>query len=249
MVVGMQGDKPQTELYPWYYHPLITSTANHPITKGLDRIQLEFPSSVDTIKTASDIRKTILLKSSQYSRIQLTPVRLNFAILHEQLDPSLFNKGPQGFAVMLEGSFQSLFQNRLSSEQMDVLHKAGLEFKASSDKSKVLVVSDGDIIKNLVSPNSGDPAPLGFNKYENTTFTGNRDFLLNSLEYMLDESGVLEARLKDVKLRLLDSVKARKESMRWQLLNILGPLFLVFLFGILYNVIRKRKYGRPVSQG
>ncbi|MEP6646971.1 MAG: gliding motility-associated ABC transporter substrate-binding protein GldG [Saprospiraceae bacterium] len=249
MVVGMQGDKPQTELYPWYYHPLITSTANHPITKGLDRIQLEFPSSVDTIKTASDIHKTILLKSSQYSRIQLTPVRLNFAILHEQLDPSLFNKGPQGFAVMLEGSFQSLFQNRLSSEQMDVLHKAGLEFKASSDKSKVLVVSDGDIIKNLVNPNSGDPAPLGFNKYENTTFTGNRDFLLNSLEYMLDESGVLEARLKDVKLRLLDSVKARKESMRWQLLNILGPLFLVFLFGILYNVIRKRKYGRPVSQG
>ncbi|MEO6130400.1 MAG: gliding motility-associated ABC transporter substrate-binding protein GldG [Saprospiraceae bacterium] len=249
MVVGMQGDKPQTELYPWYYHPLITSTSNHPITKGLDKIQLEFPSSIDTIQTASKIKKTILLKSSQYSRLQLTPVRLNFAILHEQLDPSLFNKGPQGFAIMLEGSFQSLFQNRLSSEQMDVLHTAGLEFKASSDRSKVLVVSDGDIIKNLVNPNTGDPAPLGFNKYENTTFTGNRDFLLNSLEYMLDESGVLEARLKDIKLRLLDSVKAREQGTRWQLINILGPLMLIFSIGILYQYIRKRKYGRVVNQG
>ncbi|MGB3079524.1 MAG: Gldg family protein, partial [Saprospiraceae bacterium] len=244
MVVGMQGDKVQTELYPWYYYPLITSTSDHPITKGLDRIQLEFPSSIDTIQTASHIKKTILLTSSKYSRLQLTPVRLNFAILHEQLDPTLFNKGPQGFAVMLEGSFQSMFQNRLSAEQMEVLHTAGLEFKGSTDKSKVMIVTDGDIIKNLVNPNSGEPAPLGYNKYENTTFTGNRDFLLNSLEYMLDESGVLEARLKDVKLRLLDSVKAREEGVRWQLINILGPLALIFILGMAYQFFRKRKFGK-----
>ncbi|HZV68178.1 MAG TPA: gliding motility-associated ABC transporter substrate-binding protein GldG [Saprospiraceae bacterium] len=247
MVVGMQGDKPQTELYPWYYHPLISSTADHPITKGIDRIQLEFPSSIDTIQTASNVKKTILLKSSPYSRIQLTPVRLNFSILHEQLDPSLFNKGPQGFSVMLEGSFQSLFQNRLSAEQLNVLNTAGLEFKASTDKAKVLIVTDGDIIKNLVNPNSGESAPLGYNKYENTTFTGNRDFLLNSLEYMLDQSGVLEARLKDVKLRLLDTVKARKESLQWQLINILGPLVLITIIGVAYQFFRRRKFGKLTS--
>jgi len=247
IVVGMQGDKVQTELFPWYYHPLISTTSDHPITKGLDRIQLEFPSSVDTIQTSSFVQKTILLKSSQYSRIQLTPVRLNFSILHEQLDPALFNKGPQGFAVMLEGSFQSLFQNRLSSAQMDVLHQAGLEFKASAEKSKVLVVTDGDIIKNLVNSSTGESAPLGYNKYENTTFTGNRDFLLNALEYMLDESGVLEARTKDIKLRLLNTVKAREEGVRWQLINILGPLVLIFILGIGYQFFRKRKFGKVVQ--
>ncbi len=243
MVVGMQGDKVQTELFPWYYHPLLSSMSDHPITKGLDRIQLEFPSSVDTIQTSSNVKKTILLKSSAHSRIQLTPVRLNFSILHEQLDPTLFNKGPQNFAVMLEGSFQSLYQNRLSSEQMDVLHTAGLEFKGSTDKAKVLVVTDGDIIKNLVSSTSGETAPLGYNKYENTTFTGNRDFLLNSIEYMLDESGVLEARTKDIKLRLLDAVKARAEGFQWQVINILGPLALILMIGIVYQYFRKRKFG------
>lgn len=244
MVVGMQGDKPQTELFPWYYHPLISSTSDHPITKGLDRIQLEFPGSIDTIQTATPIRKTILLSSSEYSRIQLTPVRLNFEILREEPDPKLFNKGPQPFAVMLEGPFQSMYQNRLSPEQLDVLKNAGLSYKASGDSAKVMVVTDGDIIKNLVNSSSGEIAPLGFNKYESTSFTGNRDFLLNAIEYMLDQSGVLEARSKDIKLRLLNAVKAREEGMKWQLINILGPLAMVLLIGILYQFLRKRKFAR-----
>jgi gliding-associated putative ABC transporter substrate-binding component GldG len=244
MVVGMQGDKVQTELFPWYYHPLISSTSDHPITKGLDRIQLEFPASVDTIQTATPIKKTILLKSSQYSRIQLTPVRLNFDILREEPDPKLFNKGPQNFAVMLEGTFESMYRNRLSEGQMDVLKRAGLSYKATGDSSKVLVVTDGDIIKNLVNSTSGEIAPLGFNKYENTSFTGNRDFLLNAIEYMLDESGVLEARSKDIKLRLLNAVKAKEEQTKWQVINILGPLGMIFLLGLLYQFLRKRKFSK-----
>ena len=244
MVVGMQGDKPQTELYPWYYHPLISSMSNHPITKGLDRIQLEFPGSIDTIQTATPIMKTILLTSSEYSRIQLTPVRLNFDILREQPDPKLFNKGPQPFAVMLEGPFQSLYRNRLSNEQMDVLKKAGLSYKESGDSAKILVVSDGDIIKNLINSTSGEIAPLGFNKYENTSFTGNRDFLLNAIEYMLDDTGVLEARSKDIKLRLLNAVKAEEEGVKWQLINILGPLAFILIFGMIYQFLRKRKFSK-----
>ena len=242
MVVGMQGDKPQTELFPWYYHPLISTTSDHPITKGLDRIQLEFPGSVDTIRTASPVMKTILLQSSQYSRLQLTPVRLSFDILREEPDPKLFNKGPQNFAVMLEGKFESLYKNQLSEGQMEVLKKAGLPYKPSGDSAKVLVVTDGDIIKNLVNSTSGEIAPLGFNKYENTSFTGNRDFLLNAVEYMLDESGVLEARSKDIKLRLLNAVKAKEEQTKWQLINILGPLGLIFLLGLIYQFLRKKKY-------
>lgn len=242
MVVGMQGDKVQTELFPWYYHPLISSMSDHPITKNLDRIQLEFPGNLDTIQTATPIKKTILLTSSAYSRIQMTPVRLNFDILQEAPDPKLFNKGPQAFAVMLEGQFQSLYQNRLSNEQLAVIEKTGQPFKASGDSSKVLIVTDGDIIKNLVNSTSGETAPLGFNKYENTTFTGNRDFLLNAIEYMLDESGVLEARSKDIKLRLLNTVKAQEEGMKWRLINILGPLVILGLVGWVYQYLRRRKF-------
>ena len=243
MVVGMQGERPQTELYPWFYHPLISSTSEHPVTKGLDRIQLEFPGSIDTIQTATNIRKTILMRSSKYSRIQLTPVRLNFNILREQPDPQLFNKGEQTLAVMLEGRFESIFQNRLSAQQLETLEAAGVSYKSSGEDARVLIVSDGDMIKNLVNPATEEIAPLGYNKYENTTFTGNRDFILNAIEYMLDESGVLEARSKDIRLRLLNTVKAREEAVKWQLINILIPLFIIFITGVIYYFIRKRKFG------
>ena len=244
MVVGMQGDKPQTELFPWYYHVLVSGTSNHPITKGLDRIQLEFPSTVDTIHTATQVRKTMLLESSQNARTQLTPVRLSFDILKEQPDLALFNKSHLGLALMLEGTFQSMFANRLSEKQLATLKEAGVEFKAEGDSAKVLIVTDGDIAKNLVNASTGEIAPLGFNKYENSTYTGNRDFLLNAVEYMLDDRGVLEARTKDIKLRLLNVAKAKEEGMKWQLINILGPLGLILVLGILYQYIRKRKYGR-----
>jgi hypothetical protein len=110
-----------------------------------------------------------------------------------------------------------------------------------------LVITDGDIIKNLFNATTGETAPLGYNKYENTTFTGNRDFLLNAIEYMLDESGVLEARSKDIKLRLLNSVKAKEEGLKWQVINIFGPLLIMFVLGILYQFLRKRKYSRPAA--
>jgi ABC-2 type transport system permease protein len=239
----MQGDKPQTELFPWYYHVLVSSTSNHPITKGLDRIQLEFPSSVDTIQTATKIRKTMLLESSTNSRTQLTPVRISFDILKEEPDLALFNKSHLGLAVMLEGTFQSMFANRLSEKQLATLKQAGVEYKAEGDSAKIMIVTDGDIIKNLVNAATGDIAPLGYNKYENSTYTGNRDFLLNSVEYMLDDRGVLEARTKDIKLRLLNVAKAKEEALKWQMINILGPLGLILLLGVVYQYIRKRKYG------
>ena len=176
--------------------------------------------------------------------MQLTPVRLNFDILREQPDPALFNKGPQNFAAMLEGTFESMFQNRLSSAQQEMLKKAGLTYKASGDNAKILVVTDGDIIKNLVNPTTRESAPLGYNKYENTTFTGNRDFILNALEYMVDATGVLEARSKDIKLRLLNTVKANAEAVRWQMINILGPLILIIVIAIVYQFQRRRKFGK-----
>lgn len=244
MVVGMQGDRPQTELFPWYYHPLISMTSDHPVTKGLDRIRLEFPGTVDTIQTATRVKKTVLLTTSPYSRIQLTPVRLSFDILREEPDPSLFNKGPQSVAVMLEGQFESMFKNRLTSEQMEVLERAGLTYTPEGDKGKVMVVADGDIIKNLVNFSTGETTPMGYDKFENMIFTGNRDFLLNAVEYMMDETGVLQARAKDIKLRLLDGVRAREERLKWQWINIGGPIGLIIILGVLYQYFRKRRFAK-----
>jgi ABC-2 type transport system permease protein len=139
-----------------------------------------------------------------------------------------------------------MFKNRLTENQLNVLQQAGVEFKAESDSAKVVIVTDGDIIKNLVNPSTGDIAPLGYNKYENSTYTGNRDFMLNAVEYMLDDVGVLEARSKDIKLRLLDVAKAKTEAVKWQLINILGPIALVVMIGLVYQFIRKRKFGVPV---
>jgi gliding-associated putative ABC transporter substrate-binding component GldG len=201
---------------------------------------------VDTIQTATKVQKTVLLQSSANSRIQLTPVRLSFNILREPPDPALFNKSHLPLAVMLEGKFESMFKNRLTETQLGVLQQAGVEFKPEGDSAKVVIVTDGDIIKNLVNPSTGDIAPLGYNKYENSTYTGNRDFMLNAVEYMLDDVGVLEARSKDIKLRLLDVTKAKTEAVKWQLINILGPIALVVMIGLVYQLIRKRKFGVPV---
>jgi hypothetical protein len=148
-------------------------------------------------------------------------------------------------AVMLEGAYESMFTNRLSEKQLGQLYsKPVLNSGHRVILRKMLIVTDGDIIKNLVNPNTGDIAPLGYNKYENSTYTGNRDFILNAVEYMLDDRGVLEARTKDIKLRLLNVAKAKQEALKWQLVNIGGPLGLIFLLGIVYQFIRKRKFGR-----
>lgn len=243
MVIGMQGDKPQTELFPWYYSPLAEGNPDFAISKGLDKIQFEFPARIDTLETSADIRKSLVLRSSPYSRIQLNPVRLSFAILREELDPTLFDKGPQNLGVLLEGKFTSVFQNRLTEDMKNTLEQLNITFKAESDQAKILVISDGDFVKNLVNPATDEVAPLGFNKYEGVTFTGNRDFFLNVIEHMTDPSGILEARTKDIKLRLIDKVKVNTERTYWQLLNILGPVIGVVLLGIVYTVIRRRKFG------
>lgn len=243
MVVGMQGDKPQTELFPWFYSPLVDGNPSYAVSKGLDKVQFEFPAQIDTLETDPGIKKSLVLQSSPYSRIQLNPVRLSFAILREQIDPALFDKGQQNLGVLLEGKFPSVFQNRLTEEMKSTLDQLNLTFKGESEPAKVMVISDGDFIKNLVNPSTNEAAPIGYNKFEGVTFTGNRDFFLNVIESMTDPSGVLEARTKDIKLRLIDKVKVEKERSYWQIINILGPVIGVLVLGIVFTLYRRRKFG------
>jgi ABC-2 type transport system permease protein len=240
---GVQGSGPQFEAFPWYYHPLVTAKSKHPIVKSLDLLNLNFPSRIDTIRTKTAIKKTILIESSDHAREQFSPVELNFEILRYKLDDSKFDKKAIPMGVLLEGVFPSLYENRVTPEMSEGLNQLGQTFKETSLPTKMLVVSDGDIAANTFDMQTNQPRPLGYNRHMKYIYA-NKDFLLNAVEYMLDENGVIEARGKEVKLRLLDKTRLKDEKTFWQVINIGLPLLLIALFAFIFNFLRKKKYSK-----
>ncbi|MEZ4957312.1 MAG: gliding motility-associated ABC transporter substrate-binding protein GldG [Saprospiraceae bacterium] len=238
MVIDQVGKQ---ELFKWYYNPIVLPRTDHPMVKSLDGINLMYPSSIDTIKTKTPVKKTILLTTSQYGRIQPNITRLNFEILRYEPDPDKFNKPDIPVAVLLEGEFPSFFENKVTEGMKSMLTEIGQEFQAVSKPTKMLVVSDGDIARPFYNPITGQFFKLGYNPYERYMFA-NKDFLLNAVEYLKDEDGIIEVRSKDIKLRLMNTAKAEEEKTMWQLLNIVAPILFLIIFGIVYNAMRKRKY-------
>lgn len=247
-VIAAQGDKVQTKLFPWYYHPLAAPKSDHPIVKNIDRVNLSFPSTIDTLEPRTvdplNIQKEILLSSSQYSRFQITPVRLNFEILKYPPVPDQFDKGPQAVAVLLSGNFESYYKNRLPADTKATLEEIGTPFKALSEKASQIVISDGDLFKNKYNAETNQLSPIGYNSWEKKTFDGNRQFTLNCIEYLTDEGGLMDSRAKEIKMRPLDKVKVDAEMRYWQMINLGLPIFLLVIFGFLYKLRRDRKYGQ-----
>lgn len=242
--VGMVGNAPQYDLKKWYYHVLAVSQSEHPIVKNLDAIEMKFPSSIDTFKTKTPIKKTVLLSSSENSRFQANTSRVSLEILRSDPSPDKFNKQFQPLAVLLEGTFPSHYKNRVSESMKRGLNQLGIQVKEKSANTRMIVISDGDIGRNGVrTSREGEfiPMPLGFNEFVEYQF-GNRDFLLNSIEYLMDDSGVIAARNKDVKLRLLNRPKADSERTKWQLINMVIPPLLLISFGLIFTFIRRRRY-------
>lgn len=232
------------DLFPWYYFPIIVPNTEHPIVRNLDGVNLYFPASIDTIKTKTPVKKTILLTTSEHSKIQPNITRLNFEILRYGDDiAGSFTQKNLPVAVLLEGTFPSFFENRVTQEMQDGLKQIKQEFKSSSVPTRMIVVADGDVARNFINKKTGAPMPLGRNPVDRVTYS-NKDFLLNAIEYLRDDSGIIAARGREVKLRLLDGKKAQDEATFWTLLNIGGPLALLGIFGFVYNWLRKRKYAR-----
>lgn len=242
-VVGFEGDMPQIQKFPWFYDVLVNSVSDHPIAKGLSDISMSFVSTVDTVKTEPGIKKTILLTSSKRSKFQMYPMRLTYQILQYNPEVALFNKQYLPVAAMVEGQFTSFFKNRLTQESEAMLNKIGEKFIDKSQKEgKMIFVGDGDFVKNEYNSKSGEFTAMGYNKWEDYRFSGNEDFILNSVEYMLDDAGILSARSKRVKLRLLDNALLLNNKLLWQGLNIGLPVILLGIFGIGFNYYRRRKY-------
>ncbi|MBI1344293.1 MAG: gliding motility-associated ABC transporter substrate-binding protein GldG [Terrimonas sp.] len=239
-VSGQAGQQQQTRLVDWPIFPVLNGT-DHPISKNLDGIRAMFPSTIDTV-TAPGIRKTILLQSSANARVVPTPERVSFDFMQIAPDIREFDQKNIPVAVLLEGSFRSLFANRLPAAMADTLANAyHTPFLAEATPgAKMIVVADGDIALNQVSQSEG-PLPMGMNLFTHIPYA-NKEFYENALDYLVNPSGILETRAKDYTLRLLDPRKVRNSKSKWQLINIAVPILLIMIIGFLFQQVRKRKY-------
>lgn len=238
MTVGMVGDKPQLKFCPWYYFPEIVPTAQHPIVRNLDLIKTDFVSSIGLIDNDDDVEKTILLTTSEYSRVKNAPAVIDLNDCKLEPDQRLYNKQNLPIAVLLEGTFKSMFRNRLSPEFTE---QAAMGFKESSKPTKMIVISDGDMIKNRYNYNDGSGYPMGFDNYTNTLYA-NKEFILNAVNYLTGDEGFMSSRSREIKLRKMDAMKIQTNRTKYQLLNVLLPSAIILAAGAVILFLRKRKW-------
>ncbi|MCB0557730.1 MAG: gliding motility-associated ABC transporter substrate-binding protein GldG [Lewinellaceae bacterium] len=244
LATGMVGNAPQFDYFRYPYHLVVAPQTDHPVVKSLGAVNLLYASSIDTsVQTKTGVQKTVLLQSSRNTRVQLIPMELDFDFLRYDLDPAKFNQAPRAVAMALQGVFPSMYENRVTESMLDGLQQLGLAFRPQSLPTKMIVISDGDVAKNKINPRNQSISPLGYNEFDRYLFA-NKDLLINALEYLLDDNGVIEARGKEVRLRLLDTVKAKQESASWQLFNIGLPLAFLLAFALLYSWVRRRRFAR-----
>ena len=236
---ALRGQQPRFELMPWVFSPLLLSKSNHPIVKNLDVIKVEYASTIDTIDVKG-IRKTILLHSSKYAKTLNAPVRVDLRMVNMTPDENQFRDSYKPIAVLLEGRFESVYKNRIPPK---IATDSTIGFKEKSAETKMIVISDGDIIRNEVQYSTGNALNLGFDIYTRQTYA-NKNFILNCMNYLCDDSGLITVRSRELTLRLLDKKKMKNERLKWQIINTGLPLLVILVFGIAYSVVRKRKYAR-----
>ncbi|MEI7801477.1 MAG: gliding motility-associated ABC transporter substrate-binding protein GldG [Bacteroidota bacterium] len=235
-------NQPQFKLFPCTFFPVLTPDLVHPITYGIDAVSTIFPATLDTVATTG-IKKTVLLHSSKYSKLAFSPYMVDMRELRKQPDVNTFSKKNYPVAVLLEGKFKSLYQNRMTDQLQQVLRDSlKTPFKESSEENKMIVIADGDIASNEFGKND-QPFSLGYYKYTGDYFN-NKNFLLNCIDYLTGNQNNIDTRGKQVKLRLLDTQKVKAEKTKWQFINIGIPILLMILFGIMFTVIRVKKYSR-----
>ncbi|OFY05752.1 MAG: gliding motility-associated ABC transporter substrate-binding protein GldG [Bacteroidetes bacterium GWF2_43_63] len=235
---GQIGDQPQFEYFNWFYFPSVSNSEGHPIVKNLNAIRFEFVSGIDTVGTGG-VKKTILLSTSEYSRIMNTPAVISLRMLTETPGREFFNKPKIPVAVLLEGNFNSVFTNRIPPE---IAEDKEIGFSETGKPSKMIVISDGDIINNQFVYRNGQnyTYPLGYDRFTGINY-GNKDFLLNCVNYLTDESNLLEIRSRELKIRLLDKsrIASNKAYIQWS--NVLGPVLIIVAIGLVLMIFRKIK--------
>ncbi len=234
------GGESQYVPVPWIYYPLLRPSDAHPVTRNLNRVKAEFAGTVDTVGRDPGIKKNILLTTSGQTRTVTPPLVISLEEADEMLPQEMFTAGALPVAVLLEGTFQSVFTNRMTESLMG---EAGRTILTESKPTKMIVVADGDIIRNEVSWQGGvaEPLTLGLDRYTMQTF-GNKDFLVNSINYLVHDNGLIEMRSREIKPRLLDQARIKSQRTMWQLVNTLVPVIIIILGGVAYNRLKRRHY-------
>lgn len=225
-----EGSNAQLQPVQWQYSPLASSNPDHPISNNLNLVKFDFTSPIDTLKNGTD--KTILLQSSNRSKIEGPLTEIALATVTQAPDESTYTEAPQNLAVLMEGEIKSVYDKRILPFKVN-------DYKSSTTDSKIVVISDGDVIKNEVSRNR--PLELGFDRFTGRKF-GNKEFLLNTVNYLLDDSGLINIRTKEIKVAYMDSEKIAAEKTKWQFINVALPLVFLAVFGFIFNYFRKKKY-------
>lgn len=237
ILTGYVGNRPQNSLLPWFYYPLVTPTSKHPIVNNLNAIRFAFAGSIDTIVSAH-IKKTILLQSSHYCKTVQSPAVVDLNILRKDPDEKEYRNPPVNLAVLLEGSFRSNFANRIPYQ---IATDSTIGFKADGKPTSMIVISDGDVIRNDYKRSSNTVYPLGMDRYTGQ-FYGNKNLLLNCIDYLCDNSGLMALRAKEFKLRLLDKTRFDPDKKMLQIVNVALPVLLIILFAMIKLLMRKKKF-------
>ena len=229
-----QNNTPQMTYYPWNFFPEISPNANHIISDKISPVKMEFASSIDT--TNSPAKKTVLLSSSNRTRVLNSPVNVSLQMLKQKQDASLFNSGAKDVAILLEGEFTSAFKNRLTPE-MEL--NSQMAYKDFSDTTAMIIIADGDVVRNDFM--NGQLLPLGYDKYTRKMY-GNKEFLVNCVNYLCGDEDLIPLRSREVIMRNLDLAKVEREKTAWQIVNVALPIVVIVLFGVLLAVLRKKTF-------
>lgn len=234
LATGEPGSKTEYQQYPWRFAPFVYPESQHPIVKNIEGVKFEFANPIELLK--NDVKKTVLMESSKYSKAIGVPTEVSLDMVTEETNPKDYQTGGMlPMAVLLEGKFNSMYENR-------VLPFKDPKYKTQGVNNKMIVISDGDIIKNQLDQ-AYQPLELGYDKWTNNLF-GNKEFLLNCVNYLLDDNGLINIRSKDVDLPLLDKEKVHESYTFTQILTVGLPIVVLGIFGFLFTFLRKRKYAR-----
>ncbi|MDX2415578.1 MAG: gliding motility-associated ABC transporter substrate-binding protein GldG [Bacteroidales bacterium] len=235
IVGNFSGARQQALPVPWIYNPLLYPSSRSPVTRAINKVRGEFTNYIDTVGTIGEINKQVLLATSPQSRYVSPPRMISLEEFRDPPPLDAFDKSFLPVAVLLEGRFTSIFKNRVRDYN-------GREIKEESEYTRMIVVSDGDIIRNEVQRDGNRLIPLTLGQDRLTQqIYGNKDFLVNALNYLVDDKGIMDLRSRELKLRLLDEDKIHRQKSLWQLINIAGPVLLVIIAALLYSWIRRRR--------
>ena len=237
---GQVAGQAQLEFFRWYYFPLLQAASDHPIVRNMNAIRADFVSSMDATTSANGINQIPLLKTSDYTKVSGAPVFISLAMLRQTPDRRMFNSKGKNVAYLLKGSFPSLYANRIPQELVD---SQELQYLDQSEPTAMIVIADGDIIRNQIDIKRKMPLALGFDQYTGNTYA-NKEFIENCISYLVDGEGLIDIRSRELKIRLLDTTKIGQERTKWQLINTLVPIALIIALGFVMAIVRKRKYNK-----